>query len=179
MTSRKSLDKSYGKRDRGRPPNMPAAEVINRADNHRGIFESIWDKLREPLLAAKTEDEVTAAFETHAGLDAREFVPHLSSRILKIIHHPQFPKRPNVQLYYLADSLAGLLRLTPRRSREIVAEEMVKLEARKIHKILRKEFYIECTCGYEGPTYKRKCPMCDPKRAKIENEKILWGGSLS
>jgi len=171
----KPLDEVYGKRARGRPRSMPATEVCNRADNYRGIFESIWNGLRQPLLKATTEDEVTGAFEKHAGPYAREFVPLLSSVILTVIRHPKFPKRPKVQIGFLADSLAGLKTLAPRRARDVVAEELSKQRARQKHKIVRKEFYIECSCGYEGPTYKGKCPMRDSARARIETERILLG----
>jgi len=154
---------------------MPASEVLNRADNYRGIFESIWNDLREPVLGAITEDEVTEAFEKHAGPYAGEFVPLLSSVILEVIRHPKFPKRRRAQIIFVANSLAGLKRLTPRRSRDIVAQELSKQRARQKHRILRRESYIECSCGYEGPTYKGRCPMRDSERAKIETERMLLG----
>jgi len=116
---------------------------------------------------------VIRAFEKYADPFSREFVPRLSSVIWQVIRHKRFPVRQATQINFLADSLAGLNALKPRRARDIVAEGMAQLCARQKHRTIRREFYIECTCGYEGPTYKGKCPMRDPERAKVESEKFL------
>jgi hypothetical protein len=46
--------------------------------------------------------------------------------------------------------------VTPRRSREICAEERAKIR----HVIVRREYYIECSCGYEGPARDGACRNC-------------------
>lgn len=171
----KPLDTLSEKRDRGRPRRMRASEVLGRSENFRYIFDQVWDRLSGPLLQAKSEAEVNQALQTYAVPYEQNFVPHLVLLIFGVVHDPKFPKRRETQIRYLADSIAALGTVTARRSREIVVEEIAKQRARQRHKILRKEFYIECSCGYAGATYKRKCPMSDPERAKIENHKIIFG----
>lgn len=67
------------------------------------------------------------------------------------LHDPRFPKRQQARINFLADSLAGLGRVTPRSSRDICARERAKERAKSRHKIIRYEFYVECSCGYKGP----------------------------
>jgi hypothetical protein len=99
---------------------------------------------------------VTGVFEA-LGLVSTSFVPHWSELILKIIHDRRFPRvRAKAQIAFLADSLGAQGAVTPRRSREICAEERTK----KSHFIVRRDFYIGCTCGYEGPALKGACPDC-------------------
>ena len=87
---------------------MRASEIWGRAENYRGIFKYIWDRLRTPLLGARTDDEVIQAFEKHGQPYAREFVPYQAGLILKVIRGPNFPKRPEPQINFLADSIAAL-----------------------------------------------------------------------
>ncbi len=165
----KGLDSiSANKRGRGRPPKMRPSEVYGRALNYRTIFSQVWDKLGDPFLKTTSEAEVVQAFEAHAPQYHREFVPSLARLIFEVVHHPKFPKRREPQINYLADSLAALGRVTPKRSREIVAQALAKERAKLKHRVLRREFYIECTCGYEGPAYKGKCPRRHPDKAKNE-----------
>ena len=51
------------------------------------------------------------------------------------------------QIQFLGDSLEAQGKVTPRRSCEICASERNKVK----HVIVRKEYYIECSCGYKGP----------------------------
>lgn len=139
---------------------MRHSEIWGRADNYRGIFEQIWDGLRVPLLAARTEEEVRQALEKHAQPYASEFVPHLVGLILKVIRDPKFPKRPEPQRNFLADSLAGLGRVTPRRSRDIAVQERTEYRAKTKYHILCHEFYVECSCGYKGPARDNACRKC-------------------
>ena len=126
------------------------------------MLGGIWAKLRDPLLAtgAGTEEGVIKAFETHAQPYAQNFVPGLASYILEVIHERKFPTRPKAQTHFLADSLAGRPNVGPRRSRDICAEERAKESAKSPHKILRKEFYVECSCGYKGPARNDACRKC-------------------
>jgi hypothetical protein len=126
------------------------------------MLAKVWAKLRDPLLATgpgKRED-VTKAFETHAQPYAQNFVPGLASYILEVIQEPRFPKRPKAQVHFLADSLAGRPSVGARRSRDICAEERAKEGAKSPYKILRTEFYVECSCGYKGPAQNNACRKC-------------------
>src|SRR5262249_3344033 len=126
----------------------------------------VWHRLSGPLLAATTPEEIIAAFENHAQPYANEFVPRLAVDILAIFREPKFPKRPAAASNFLADSLAGRPNVVPRTSRDICAEERAKKRAQSPHKILRKEFYVECSCGYKGPASNDACRKCG---AQISN----------
>ena len=158
----KILDTFSEKRGRGRPPNIRPAVVLGRAENYRMMLGEIWTKLRDPLLTtgAGREEDVTKAFETHAQPYAQNFVPGLASYILEVIHERKFPKRPKAQIHFLADSLAGRPNVGPRRSRDICADERANESTKSPHQILRKEFYVECSCGYKGPARNDACRKC-------------------
>ena len=170
----KGLDSiSANKRGRGRPPKIRPSEVLGRALNYRTIFNQVWDQLGEPLLKTTSEAEVAQAFEAYAPQYAWQFVPSLVRLIFEVVHHPKIPKRREPQINYFADSIAALGRVTPKRSREIVAQELAKERAKLKHRVLRREFYIECTCGYQGPAYKGKCPRRHPDKAQSEFQDIF------
>ena len=154
---KKPLDSFSVKRGRGRP-GVRKSEIWGRGGNFQIIFGQIWRDLREPLLKAKTQEEVTSAFEGFGQAYSKQFVPALSPLILEVIHEPRFPKRPAAQIGFLADSLAGLGRIRPRRSRDICAEE--RKREKKEHHIIRQDYYIECTCRYKGPALHGRCPKC-------------------
>ncbi len=52
------------------------------------------------------------------------------------------PLRREAQINFLADSLAGRGLVSPRRSRDICAQERATEKRR--HRIIRQEFYVEC-----------------------------------
>jgi hypothetical protein len=158
--TQKSIDTFSAKRGRGRPWKIRHSEVIGRAGNYRGIFARVWPRLRDPLLATRDENEVIAAFENHAQPYAREFVPRLAPDILEMIRDPKFPKMPKAQINFLADSLSGRPNVTLRTSRDICAKGRAKERAKSPHKIIRKEFYIVCSCGYKGPALNDACRKC-------------------
>ena len=153
---------------------MRPSEVYRRALNYRTIFGQVWDKLSEPFLKTTSEVEVLQALETHAPQYVGQFAPSLVRLIFEVVHHPRFPKRRDPQINYLADSLAALGWVRPKRSREIVAQELAKERAKLKHRVLRREFYIECTCGYQGPAYKGKCPGRHPEKAQSEFPGIFF-----
>jgi hypothetical protein len=143
------------KRRRGRP-GVDRSQVLQTADQLSVILPGFWPRLVQPLLAAQSPGDVTRVFEA-LGLVSTSFVPHWSELILKIIHDRRFPRvRAKAQIAFLADSLGAQGVVTPRRSREICAEERTK----ESHFIVRRDYYIECTCGYEGPALKGACPDC-------------------
>ncbi len=159
---KKALDTISGKGRRGRPGVRPS-EIRGRGNNYRIIFGQIWDRLREPLLKATTEEEVTKAFGEYGSLSSQEFVPALSSVILKVIREPKFPKRPESQIGFLADSLAGRGLIRPRTSRDICERERKK----KVNYIIRRDYYIECTCRCKGPALHGRCPKCGTDRLSL------------
>ncbi len=158
----KILDTFSEKRGRGRPLKIRPSEVWGRARNYRMMLAEVWPKLRDPLLATEAgrEEDVIRAFENYAQPYARNFVPGLASDILRVIHEQKFPERPRAQTNFLADSLAGRPNVEPRTSRDICGQERAKERAKSPHKIIRKEFYIVCSCGYKGPAQNNACPRC-------------------
>ncbi len=152
-----SLDRLSGKRGRGRPRWVPAALVRSCADNYRRLLERGWNDLEDPLLAAQSEQEVAVALRR-----VPPGYPHelslLAPLILKVIKEPKFPKRKKAQINFLADSIGAGGAVTPRRSRDICAEERARDAQR--HHILRYEFWIECSCGYKGRSENHSCRDC-------------------
>lgn len=121
-------------------------------------------------MGAETEEQVKDAFEKHAQPYVGEFVPRLVSDVLALTRSPNFPKRTKARIGFLADSLGGRPTLTARSSRDLCSKERVKQRAKSPHKILRHEFYIECSCGYKGPARDNACQKCG---AEIP---LSWGG---
>ena len=146
------------KGDRGRPPLVRPSETYGRAENYRGILDQVWDRLWPALSQARSEDEVTTAFSEHARPYDRQFVPAQAALTLQVLREPMFPKRRKSQVGFLADSLAALGVVSPRRSRDICAQERAK--AKRAHHIIRCEFYVECSCGFKGPSRDRACRRC-------------------
>jgi hypothetical protein len=124
------------------------------------MLAAVWAKLSGPLLEAETEEQVCAAFENGAQPYASELVPRLASDILGLIRDRRFPKRAKAQIGFLADSLGGRPNIEPRTSRDICARERAKEQAESPHKIIRHEFYVECSCGYKGPARDNACRKC-------------------
>jgi hypothetical protein len=150
------LDRSPEKRSRGRPYKIRALEVSGRAYNYRLIFNQTWDVLGEQLLKAKTEEEALQAFE---GTPYKNEFAALASLILEVLRDADFPKRDKEsRINFLADSLAARGVVTPRTSRDICAKERARKKS--AHRILCHEFYVECSCGYEGPARNNACRKC-------------------
>jgi len=170
---KKALDPVPEKRRRGRPEKISRATVTGRAENYRRMFAAVWAGLSSPLLAAETKEQVIAAFESHAEPYTNRFVPHLASDILDLIHDRQFPKRAKAQVRFLADSLPGRPEITARTSRDICAKHRAIERAKSPHRILRKEFYVECSCGYRGPALNDACRKCGAQISYVSE--ILLG----
>lgn len=150
------LDRFSTKRGRGRPVKIGATTVRGRADNYRVWLERIWNELGVPLLAAQNDEDVVNTLKTAVpGND--ELVP-FASLILKVIKDRKFPKRRKAQIHFLADSIAGVGLVTPRRSRDICAEQRSADAERNL--ILRYEYWIECSCGYKGRSDNHSCRKC-------------------
>lgn len=144
---------------RGPKEKIPASEVFNRAYDLKLTFE-IAGKLLDwqKLLAAQSQGEVVAAFEAMDEGYRRKFLykPELT---LKCLRDRKFPRRDrNAQEQFIADSLAGDGRVSLRRSRDICQGE--RSAQKRKGRILRREFYIECSCGFKGPAFRDACPDC-------------------
>jgi hypothetical protein len=139
---------------------LPPDTVTGRASNYERELDEVWETLQKPLLSSKTSDEVTDAFKKFAAICAWDFVPGLSSDILLLLNDPDFPQRALPRTRFLGRSLGGRPNLSFRTSRDI-CEKADREEKRKSpHRILRKEFYIECSCGYRGPAFNNGCRKC-------------------
>lgn len=156
----KTVDSIPGKRGRGRPRLCRYSEILGRAQNYRRIFTEIWGRLSDSLLAAGNEQEVTEAFRSKAQPYTNEFVPRLAGDILAVLRERKFPRKPRAQAKFLADSLAGRPNVEARTSRDICARGVAEEKAKSPHKILRQEFYVECSCGFKGPALNNACRKC-------------------
>jgi len=158
--AKKPLDAFSKKRPRGRP-GVRASELANRTYHYHMIFEQAWDSVEGKLLQAKTEEEVQEAF--------RFSQPHyerfkgIGALILRVVHDPDFPKTRGARITFMADSLAALGSVSPRRSRDICGRERAKRKREEEHHIIRHEYYIECSCGYKGPARDNACRKCEAK----------------
>lgn len=138
---------------------MRPSEIAGRAKNYRFIFDQIWDRLWPLLSSARAEADVTSAFEQGASPYTQNFIPGMTSLILKVLREPKFPKEQRAaQVNFMADSLAGVGVVSPSRSRDICWQQRVK-EKEATH-IIRYEYYVECSCGYKGKSRDHACPKC-------------------
>jgi len=120
------------------------------------VLANVWSKLWPAMENANTEAGVRAALEL-ASLYQDEFVSQ-AALILSILQYPKFPRTQRGRINFLADSAAALGRVSTRRSRDICAA--ARAAARKKGKIIRYEFYVECSCGYKGNSFGHACPIC-------------------
>jgi hypothetical protein len=166
------LTRFSNKRGRGRPRRIDPAWVIGRADNYRIMLKQVWSKLSGPLVAAKTGDDLATVFEICGQPYYSEFVPRLTDDILQIVRAADFPKRPAARIAFLADSLGGRPNISYRSSRDVCGRERAKQRAKSPHKVLCVEFYIECSCGYKGPSRNNACRKCGAE-IPLELEALL------
>jgi hypothetical protein len=156
---------------RGRPGVRPS-EVVLRAENYRRMFwdyrldkkkkEYVRDKPSDwamQLLASKTVEDVEQAFQSRP-LSIQNEVRPIFPLILLVLRESTFPKQPETQLDFLADSIAAKEEVAPRTSRDICEKERAKEHRKSRHRILRHEYYVECSCGYKGPARDNACRKC-------------------
>ena len=159
------------KETRGRKRRIHAENVVRAANDLFRILEFCkdqidWDKLE----IAKTEEEAATAFE-RVPSPYRERLNLWLAAIPEWALEGKFPKTNlDRKMRHLADSVAAEGFLTPRRCRDVCLEER-KRQA-QLGMILRREFYIECSCGYQGPAKGGGCRQCGTKSfsPKIELE---------
>jgi hypothetical protein len=138
------LDTVRAKRRPGRRARVRPSQIAGRADNNRWILNQVWDRLWPRLSRAKNEEDVIKAFQEGASP-----------------YEPKIPKRRKSRINFLADSLAGVDCVTPRRSRDICDQERAR--AKRTHHIICYEYYVECSCGHKGRSRNHACPKCGAK----------------
>lgn len=146
---------------RGPKPRVRPSEVLGRAEHFRGILNDVWDRLWPRLSKAQTENDVTKAFQEGARPYDQNFVPSLSQLLVEVLNEKTFPQRAKSMQRFIADSIAGVGIVTPRRSRDICAQ--ARMAKKRVHHILRWEVFIECSCGYQGQSRDHGCPECGTK----------------
>lgn len=156
---KKGLDSLLPRKPRGRP-GIRRSPVRSNADHYQMLLSQHWKVVGPPLLQAKTPEQVTAAFREVPEIQRVHFVPSLAKPILAVLRERHFPKTRDAQIRFLADSLGARGAVSPRRSRDICAEQRKNV----VTWIIRRDFYIECSCGYEGPALRGACPKCKTDR---------------
>jgi hypothetical protein len=162
---------------RGRPRRQPYSTVWGRAANYRTMLSEKWLGLGEPLIHCRNAEDVTKAFHEHGEPYAGEFVPRLASDIFELIKESGFPQRAKARIKYIAESIAGRPSVTLRRSRDICQSLRTQEGAKSPYKIIRKEFYVVCECGYNGPAENDACRKCGAQISFI-NDILASGGAF-
>jgi hypothetical protein len=154
---------------RGRKRRIHAENVVRAANDLLNILETCRDQIDWSMLEiAKTEEAAALAFERVAP-PYRERLNLWLAAIPEWALEGKFPKKNfERKMRHLADSIAAEGFLTPRRCRDVCLEER-KRQA-QLGMILRREFYIECSCGYQGPAKGGGCLQCGTKRLSPEIE---------
>lgn len=118
---------------RGRPARVDPGETLGRAENFRHIFGQggVWAQIAEAALRARTEAEAIAAFSAAGPYYAEQFTRGtMAGLVLATLNDRDFPKtRADAQARFLADSLAAMGDVSPRRSRQICLAERRKRDA--------------------------------------------------
>lgn len=154
------LDTVLEKQRRGRPAKIKASWVRGRADNYRWILNQVWDRVGPRLLKAQKHEDVIRSYEgAEIGAYTLEFV-QLADLILRVLKERKFPKQNRkAQVNFLADSIGGHGVVAPRSSRDICVKERARIK--RLHHIVRYEFWIECSCRYKGRSLNHACPRCE------------------
>jgi hypothetical protein len=123
------------------------------------MFDQIWKDVWPGFSTSETRENILRSFEGGARAYSTEFVL-LADLILQVVRDPKFPKRKSAaQINFLADSIAAHGMVTPRSSRDICERERARIK--RVHRIIRYEFWIECSCGYKGRSLNHACPKCE------------------
>ena len=156
-TTKGPAERPDRKGGRGRPTDLRYSEIYGRAQNFQFILNQVWGRLWPLLSQANNEQGVAEAFQSGSRPYEQNFLPY-AAVALETKRERTFPRRARSQQRFLADSLAALGQASPRRSRDICMKERTK--AKRAHRIIRYEYYVECSCGYEGPAKDRACRKC-------------------
>jgi hypothetical protein len=158
MRAKKGLDSDSPKR-RGPHRQIAPTTVLGRAENNRTILQQVWDSVWPSISEAQNTEEMVKALE-NARPYGRDFVPWAAA-ILGALNEKRFPKRKKARINFIADSIAGIPNVSPRRSRDICIEERAR--RKRAQHIIQYEFYIVCSCGRKGHSVKHACPNCGAK----------------
>ena len=144
---------------RGRKSQVHVSELRNRAYDFKLILEVNRKRIDwARLLEASSEQDLGDVLK-EAHNRARERLLYKPELLLRTLKDKKFPKQDrDAQERFIADSLAAEGRVSIRRSRDIVQRD--RSARKKRGKILRREFYVECSCGYTGPALNDACPEC-------------------
>lgn len=153
MANKKSLGKPPKRTVRGRPPILDPHVVWSNANTYRVLIENYWPHL-EPLLETQDEQQVCSVLEE--GFPSNDNLTRLASLMVKAMKEPRFPTGKKARINFLADSIAAYGLVTLRRSREICSAQRDVV----VHTILRYEYWIVCSCGYEGHSENHRCKNC-------------------
>lgn len=163
-----SLDK-LPERGRGRPATVEPSLILTRANHLNENLGRVWDTLGPTLIGARDTTDVAKAFEN--AYIGQVVSPELFPLVLAVVGEPDFPKTPKAQARFLAESLSGWGVMSPRRARDVCAAERKKPQPTRI---LRIEYYIECSCGYFGASFNMGCPKCHAQIPPQLWPKISW-----
>ncbi len=130
-----------------------------RSEHLRRSLDQVWNDFAPRLFNSRNAADVKEAFESDPiRLAPIGAMPSWYTVIPRILRERTFPKTRNAQIKFLADSLAGWGDISPRRSRDLCTE--ARASAARATRILRYEFYVVCSCGYEGPSLNHACQRC-------------------
>jgi hypothetical protein len=147
------------KKTPGRKPKVITSEACGRAGDLKLILETNRERINwARLLAIGSKEDLEEVLKA-AHDRAREKLLYKPELLLATLKDKKFPRHNrDAQEQFIADSLAAEGRVSIRRSRDIV--QQVRSAGKKRGKILRREFYVECSCGYKGPALHDACPDC-------------------
>ena len=145
-------------KQRGRPSTMKPEEITGRARHYNLILTQSKDLIKwDRLPSARTDGDLEVVFANIPYYRDSYFRP-IFSLMLQAIREPTFPKADaEAMIQFLAESLAGNGVISLRRSRDICLRERTRPSEPKI---VRRENWIVCECGYRGFSFCDECPDC-------------------
>jgi hypothetical protein len=162
---KKLLTSSSGKPG---PRSRLFGNTLLSAEHAYGIFSGHQGKIS--LDALSTADSLMHVEAALWEMDepARPYVlRRWGAAILLWAAEKKRPKQKLTAIYrHLADSIAGEGNVSPRRSRDIC--DRLRRQEIKASQIVRREFHVKCSCGYEGPAFRDACPKCGASVALFE-----------
>jgi hypothetical protein len=147
------------RKKRGPKPRGRTSEYCNCAYDFKLLLELDRPRIDWQKMLKANSDEDLAWVLKDVCPRARERFFYKSELLLAALKDIQFPKQDReAQEQFIADSLAAEGRVSIRTSRDLVQAD--RSARKKRGKIVRREFYIECSCGFQGPAYRDACPDC-------------------